>query len=405
MRKFLYFAYGSNMLEERIKARCPSAKFAGTAYVCGYELRFSKRSKDGSGKATIVENEGHREKLYGALFEIDKGEHSDLDEAEGIGYERTDDFIVIKADGDKEIEVTTYFAKDGATGKHLKPYSWYKQLVLWGAIQAELPDNYIAQLVVIEAISDLDNGRTDRAGEALKGIAHCVFSKGNWDMKIADQYTVADWEAMKTILVRKKDKEISTVLNLEFIGQADDWEKAFNIFFKRRIETRYFEPIRLLQKHGENKGEGFAIVALQCSLIEFLASTRTGKSYKQGATDDERNNEFKYSSSSKVFKIFLKETSPFKKHFEPWAECFYTNVRCALLHSAHTKGNWIIRAEPEPKNGKIIRWTNENGKIVLYRNNLQNAFEQYINNYGKKLKNCKCLQAAFIRKFDALCEE
>ncbi len=408
MRKFLYFAYGSNMLEERIKARCPSAKFAGTAYVCGYELRFSKRSKDGSGKATIVENEGHREKLYGALFEIDKGEHSDLDEAEGIGYERTDDFIVIKADGDKEIEVTTYFAKDGATGKHLKPYSWYKQLVLWGAIQAELPDNYIAQLVAIEAISDLDNGRTDRAGEALKGIAHCVFSKGNWDMKIADQYTVADWEAMKTILVRKKDKEISTVLNLEFIGQADDWEKAFNIFFKRRIETRYFEPIRLLQKHGENKGEGFAIVALQCSLIEFLASTREGKNYKH-LKEGEELGEFEYEKSAKLFKNFLKKDFLENKELaspvfsNSRADSFYCDVRCALLHSAHTKGNWKIIAESEDDN--IISWADKNSEKILYRNNLQNAFEQYINDYGKKLKTCKCLQAAFIRKFDNLCEE
>ena len=210
------------------------------------------------------------------------------------------------------------------------------------------------------------------------------------DMKIAGQYTVANWREIKATITP---------------GKPANWELAFKIFFQTRIETRYFEPIRLLQKHGENKGEGFAIVALQCSLIEFLASTRTGKSYKHNATDHERNYEFKYSSGEKVFKTFLKEIPPFKKHFEPWAECFYKQVRCGLVHEARTKGKWIIRAEPKPKNESVIHWPDKNGKIILYRNNLQKAFETYIDEYGKELTKCKCLQAAFIRKFDNLCEE
>jgi gamma-glutamyl AIG2-like cyclotransferase len=388
MTTFYYFAYGSNMLTERIKARCPSAEFAGVAYVCGYELHFSKRSKDGSGKATIVENKGHSERLYGALFQIDKSDDlPKLDDAEGNDYERIDDFIVVKTDGDKEIEVTTYFAKSGATNEHLKPYSWYKQLVLWGAIQAELPDSYISQLVAIEAISDLDNERNKCAGEALNGIANCVFSKGTWDMKIADQYTVADWNAMKPLLIP---------------GRRDNWENAFDQFFRKRIETRYFKPIRLLQEHGDDKGEGFSIVAIQCSLIEFLASTRTGKSYKYLKNGGELG-KFEYNNSKDVFIEFLTDTLPFKEHFSELAKCFYKNVRCALLHEARTKGKWKIIADS--KDNKIIRWTGQNSEKILYRNNLQEAFEKYVDDYGEKLKTCKCLQAAFIRKFDSLCEE
>ena len=389
MSRFYYFAYGSNMLEKRLKARCPSAVFVGSAYVCGYILQFSKRSKDCSGKATIVESKGSHEKLYGALFEIDKGELDNLDKAEGPGYERQDDFIVVKTDNDQEIEVTTYFAKPGATGEHLRPYNWYKQLVLWGAIEAKLPGHYLARLISIEADRDPDGERTKKMLVVLEGIANCVFSKETWNMKIADQYTVADWEAMKSILDQDK---------------PDNWKVAFDLFFRKRIETRYFEPIRLLQEHGENKGEGFSIVALQCSLIEFLASTRSGKNFKLNATTTEIENENKYSRGREVFINFLKEIPPFKDSFSELAGCFYSHVRCALLHEARTKGYWKILADA-PESKAIICVNKNSGEKFLYRNNLQMAFEEYIDAYGRELTECKNLQEAFLRKFDSLCEE
>jgi hypothetical protein len=45
-----YFAYGSNMETARLRERMPSAKPLGVAKLSGHELRFHKRSKDGSGK-------------------------------------------------------------------------------------------------------------------------------------------------------------------------------------------------------------------------------------------------------------------------------------------------------------------------------------------------------------------
>lgn len=405
MTQIYYFTYGSNMLVERLRERCPSTKFVCPAYVCGYDLCFSKRSKDCSGKVTIIENGGNNDKLYGALFRIDKAEHPTLDKAEGLGYERADDFVVVKVDDDQEIEVTTYFAKPGATGEQLKPYSWYKQLILWGAIHAKLPSSYLAKLVAIEADRDLDNQRNEKALNLLKKINSELFSEGNWDMKIADQYTVADWNAMKSTLVP---------------GKPDNWEEAFNLFFQTRIETRYFEPIKLLQKHGKNKGEGFSIVALQCSLIEFLSSVADTKNCTcekpspsktkckccKKETDDKICQTCKRNiiSSSKRFTDFLRNNSLFKGELSTCskANSFYDDVRCALLHNARTKGNWIILADSE--DDEIISWNKKNEKI-LYRNNLQKAFDQYVDSYGKELKKCPELQKAFIRKFDSLCEE
>jgi len=210
------------------------------------------------------------------------------------------------------------------------------------------------------------------------------------NMEIAGHFTVADWKAMKTVLESEK-------------SSVEIWKLAFEIFFRTRIETRYFEPIKLLQEHGKKIGEGFSIVTLQCSLIEFLASTRSGKSYKFRATESERKKKFKYSSGRLLFINFLREVFPFNAHFFQLAGCFYTHVRCALLHEARTKGSWIVRADSG--DGKIVSYDSSNNEKTLYRNNLQKAFEQYIDSYGKELKSCPELQAAFIRKFDSLCEE
>ncbi len=397
MKKFTYFAYGSNMLLERLKERCESAEYISSAYVCGYELSFNKRSKDCSGKATIVENQYSTKKLYGALFQIDAKERSKLDKAEGNGYTRIDDFVVVQSDNN-EIETTTYFAKSGATGRKLRPYSWYKQLILWGAVQSSLPAAYLANLVAIQADRDPDNERNEKALCLLRESWGDVFIKGGWDMKIAGHHSVADWKAMKKTLE---------------VGKPENWEQAYKTFFVTRIKTRYFEPIRLLQKHGKNEGEGFSIVALQCSLIEFLASIRDGVICEELKTKDCSQegcsgkiiiNE-NYVSSAKIFKKFLKNNEPFNAGFSSTdkTDSFYSDVRCALLHDARTKGGWKIRAKSN--SDAIISWSGSNQEKILYRNNLQSAFEQYIKNYEEELKIDKNLQKAFIAKFDALCEE
>ena len=50
----LYFAYGLNMLEQRLKDRVKSAEFFSNAWIRGYEVRCRKKSDDRSGKADLV---------------------------------------------------------------------------------------------------------------------------------------------------------------------------------------------------------------------------------------------------------------------------------------------------------------------------------------------------------------
>src|SRR3989344_5491085 len=136
MDTFIYFAYGSNMLTERLRARCPSAEIIGTANAHGYKICFEKKSKDGSGKATLIRPKNDSDIVHGVLFRINKSELPELDDAEGKDYRREDEFSVISSDG--KVYTTTYIAKKNEAG--LFPYNWYFALIVAGALQHKLPN-------------------------------------------------------------------------------------------------------------------------------------------------------------------------------------------------------------------------------------------------------------------------
>jgi gamma-glutamylcyclotransferase len=151
-----YFAYGSNMPSARLRARCPSARPLGRAFVAGHELRWHKRSKDGSGQCDLFPVALQEALVHGVLYQIDPSERDALDRAEGYGYgyERMD--VVALRDGNAH-RAMTYRATD--TDTSLRPYSWYLALVLAGAREHRLPDAYVALLEAVESIEDHDRAR------------------------------------------------------------------------------------------------------------------------------------------------------------------------------------------------------------------------------------------------------
>lgn len=146
-RRVHTFAYGSNMLSARLKERCPSARALGVAKLPGYELRWHKRSRDGSGKGDIVPSDDSHA-VFGVVYEIDASELPALDRAEGrgCGYDRRDLQVILNG---KRVTVWAYVAT--ATDSALKPYAWYKAMVVAGAKEHGLPAPYIANLEVVEA--------------------------------------------------------------------------------------------------------------------------------------------------------------------------------------------------------------------------------------------------------------
>lgn len=159
---FLYFAYGSNMASRRLRAnnRCPSAKALGPALLPGYELRWHKRSVDGSGKCDVVRVDGAKG-VHGVLFQIAESERAALHRAEGLGN-GYDERVVEVLHGEEAVKAAAYVATD--TSPSLKPYNWYKAWVVEGAREHHLPDAYVAALVATPANVDPDASRARREG-------------------------------------------------------------------------------------------------------------------------------------------------------------------------------------------------------------------------------------------------
>jgi gamma-glutamylcyclotransferase (GGCT)/AIG2-like uncharacterized protein YtfP len=153
-----YFAYGSNMLKARLLERAPSALVRATGYIEGYKIKHNKRSKDGSGKCNLVKTEDDKDKVYGVVYNFLDADKLTLDKHEGVGSGyNTEEIRVITDTG--EMGAYTYVADDSAVDDSLRPYSWYKDLVVKGAKQHSLPSEYISQLDGFEADSDPDTER------------------------------------------------------------------------------------------------------------------------------------------------------------------------------------------------------------------------------------------------------
>lgn len=201
---------------------------------------------------------------------------------------------------------------------------------------------------------------------------------------IAGWRTAADWANFRETLVVS--------------GEPQLWHTALVEYFRPRLDLRYLNPIRLLQKHGTFQGEGFSILAIQCTLIEFLEATVQGTSYRF-LRGGETLGPYEYASSSDVFVNFLRRRHPFAAHFgdDPIARDFYVGIRCGLLHEARTKNGWRIWANNQT--GAII----SRERRIVYRDNFQAALDEFIRWYEAALPRTPELQEAFIRKFNSLC--
>lgn len=186
-------------------------------------------------------------------------------------------------------------------------------------------------------------------------------------MKISPHYTVEDWSA------------------LDFSRELD-WLKAINIF-EDRIKGRFFKFIDKIKKF---EFAGFAVMALDCLLIETLQQFYEGK-----AQTPERE-------SKKYFKNFLTRGA-FKDYFtEDMAEKFFEQVRCGILHQAEVKENSKIRII---KCTPLVSFTcDKKGLIInrmLFHEQLVKEFEEYVSH----LKNPKKrkLRDNFKKKMNYIC--
>lgn len=148
------------MLTARICGRCPSAAFRTIAHAPDFVVSFIKPSIDLSGKATMVAADAAKLAAIGAVFEISTSDLDNLNNAEGLGYERHNDFQVTCLRTGESITTHTYMAKKRRS--NLKPYDWYLALVIAGIVEHELDPKYESAFRAIKYDIDTDTCRKSR---------------------------------------------------------------------------------------------------------------------------------------------------------------------------------------------------------------------------------------------------
>ena len=201
-------------------------------------------------------------------------------------------------------------------------------------------------------------------------------------IQIAGRKTDEDWRQLEAKIKQDFDN-------------AGLWEDAYQ-FFEERMFHRYICPAEQIQYNSPAIGEGFAIMAILCSLIEALETFYSGQCYKYDKP--RKNHEYGNGKSKAFFVSFLSQKDPFNRVFDPsLAEEFYKNVRCALLHEASTRGGWVIRIDTN------VLVKKDQGKTVLNRMLFLDCVKKYMENYKDLLISNKELKNAFIRKMDCIC--
>ena len=153
MSEIHYLAYGSNMLPRRIELRLGPCETLGAASLSRYALRFHKRGRDGSGKCDAFHTGDDADTLFGVVYSLSPGQRRMLDELEGSGY-ATREVTVRTREG--ILTAYTYVAREEHVEDGLRPFSWYKSIVVAGARVHALPPHYIEFLVTVGASSDPD---------------------------------------------------------------------------------------------------------------------------------------------------------------------------------------------------------------------------------------------------------
>lgn len=126
-----YFAYGSNMNEERMTNRKITFSSRQFAKLNGHKLVFNKKAKDGNFTyANIISSEN--DFVEGVLYEFPDNEISNLDKAEGFPKHYDKIEVTVTDKDDNLIIATTYVAQKDKIVNGLLPTKEYLDHLLAG---------------------------------------------------------------------------------------------------------------------------------------------------------------------------------------------------------------------------------------------------------------------------------
>jgi hypothetical protein len=183
-------------------------------------------------------------------------------------------------------------------------------------------------------------------------------------------------------------------LKLSTSSPGNDWNKAMEMFRKR--VGRFLEPVKALMDSSDANVilfSGFAIMALDCLLIETLQSFRTGRPNPVKSFDR---------LSKKMIVDFLTQRASFKTYFDKLkAELFCDHFRNGILHQGEVKSSGRIRIDsPE-----MVMPSEDSQSLIVNRWEFHKALIKEIENYITELIEGKDveLRENFIKKMNEIC--
>lgn len=169
-------------------------------------------------------------------------------------------------------------------------------------------------------------------------------------------------------------------------GTEAKWSRAIEAI-RTRIEKRYFASVSCLRS---SQHAGFAVLALDCLLLETIESFRNGRRASN-------------SGESRAACIRLLTESPhFRAHFnEERASRFFAAVRNGLLHDGETRDGWLVKRS---KRYSIVQDLGD-GYIVVNRNKFHAAIEAEFGDYisGLSVPENTELRMNLVKALDDLC--
>ncbi|XP_050536306.1 gamma-glutamylcyclotransferase-like [Daktulosphaira vitifoliae] len=152
---FFYFAYGSNLLAERIHLNNPSAIREGSGKLNGYRLDFNgPKSNFWKGSpATVVPDTD--EYVWGSVWKLNISDLQNLDKQEGVPQKLYIPFETnIELSIGQTILCRSYMLnnlpqKETILPPERRPSEAYLETILLGAKESNLPSEYIEKLKLI----------------------------------------------------------------------------------------------------------------------------------------------------------------------------------------------------------------------------------------------------------------
>jgi len=185
-------------------------------------------------------------------------------------------------------------------------------------------------------------------------------------MQISSNYLAGDWKKLS-------------------FESEEDWQTGISIFIDR-VKGRFLDPIDHIDKCAF---AGFAVIALDCLLIEMLQQFRAGV-YRTPA------------NQSKDFYVNFLTTTSFGEYFdERQAVLFYRQIRCGILHQAELRGSSKIATE-----GAMVVYSSDNQGLIVNRLDFHKQLLMVLDQYASSLRDSKNvdIREKFIKKMRSICK-